>query len=210
MPVSNMWMLARTFATLLAVLGLLWGCGSGSKSEATVTRHAPAHRALSAPDAQSRNMVSAVGDPKGAAVPLQVKFQLRSRPKPSEPVEVDIQITPVSGSVDRVSGTMQGEDGLELVEGDKIAPQERPAEGVPITHTVKVLPKRDGIFTLSAQLAVDSAGQTIKETFSIPVIAGAGLPDLYKPAATSGGAAPAGPPGKAVPLPKPTTTAAAQ
>jgi hypothetical protein len=205
-----MWMFARNYTALLAVLGLLWGCGSGSKSEATVARHTPAHRAQGAPDAQSRNMVSAVGDPKGTAVPLQVKFELRSRPQASEPLQVDIQITPVAGNVDRVSGTVQGEDGLELVEGDKIGPQDRPAEGVPIAHTVKVLPKRDGIFTLSAQLAVDSAGQTTKETFSIPVIAGAGFPDLDKPATTSGAAVPASPPGKAAPTPKPTTTAAAQ
>ena len=205
-----MWMYARSCATLLAVLGLLWGCGSGSKPEDAATRHAPAHRPVGAPDAQSRNMVSAVGEPKGAAVPLQVKFQLRGRPQPSEPLQVDMQIIPVAGNVDRVSGTLQGEEGLELIEGDKIAPQDRPAEGVPITHTVKVLPKRDGIFTLSAQLAVDSAGQTTKETFSIPVIAGAGLPDLDKPATIPGSPAPATGPARAAPTPKPTTTAAAQ
>lgn len=208
-PARTMWMYARTFATLLAALGLLWGCGSGSNSEGTVARHAPAHRALRAADAQSLNMVSAVADPKGPPVPLQVKFQLRSRPQPSEPVEVAIQITPVSGNVDRVSGTVQGEDGLELVDGAQIGPQERPPEGVPIAHTVKVVPKHDGIFTLSAMLSVDVAGQTTKETYSIPVIAGAGLPDLDKPGAT-GGAAPANPGAQGSQTPKSTKTAAVQ
>jgi hypothetical protein len=38
------------------------------------------------------------------------------------------------------------------------------------------LPKRDGVFTLTATLSVDAAGHTTTQIFSMPVIAGAGPP----------------------------------
>jgi hypothetical protein len=57
-------------------------------------------------------------------------------------------------------------------------------EGVPILHSIKVLPKKNGIFTVSTILSVDSAGQSSSQTFSIPVIVGAGFPEPpAKPAA---------------------------
>jgi hypothetical protein len=80
--------------------------------------------------------------------------------------------------MDRVSGKVQADEGLELVDGAQIPATERPVQGVPIEHLIKVLPKRDGIFTFSATLTVESGGQSSTETFSMPLIAGAGLTDL--------------------------------
>jgi len=192
-----MWMMARNLGVLLATAGVLAACGSGSSASST-QRHAAVRKAESAADAQSRNMVNAVAEPKGGdPVPVQVKFQLRSRPAVAQPLDVDIAIVPLSGSVDRVAGTVEGEDGLDVVDGDKIPPADRPPEGTPLQHTVRVLPKRDGIFTLSTVLTVDSAGQSNRESYSIPIIAGAGMPDLpaKPPGATTGGsAAPSGKP----------------
>ena len=181
-----MWMRARNLGTLLATVGLLAACGSGS-TDGAVARRAAAHKAVSPADAQARNMVNAVADAKGGdPVPVQVKFQLRSRPDVAQPLDVDIIIVPISGSVDRVVGTVEGEDGLDIVDGGQIPAADRPPEGVSIPHTIRVLPKRDGIFTLSAVLTVDSAGQSNRETYSIPIIAGAGMPDLpAKPAAST-------------------------
>lgn len=188
-----MWMRAKNLGALLATVGLLAACGSGS-TESSAARRAAAHKAVSPADAQARNMVNAVADPKGAdPVPVQVKFQLRSRPDVAQPLDVDIAIVPVSGSVDRVVGTVEGEDGLDIVDGGQIPAADRPAEGVSIPHTIRVLPKREGIFTLSAVLTVDSAGQSNRETYSIPIIAGAGMPDLpAKPAAAAASAGTAG------------------
>src|SRR5262249_41753640 len=90
-------------------------------------------------------------------------------------------IVPLSASVDRVSGKVQAEDGLDLVDGADIPTSDRPPEGVPIRHTIKVQPERDGIFMFTAVLAVDAAGQTSTQPFTIPVIAGAGMPDLPAP-----------------------------
>jgi len=81
------------------------------------------------------------------------------------------------------------------VDGGQIPAADRPPEGVSIAHTIRVLPKRDGIFTLSAVLTVDSAGQSNRETYSIPIIAGSGMPDLPTKPATP--ASSAGSPGTA-------------
>jgi hypothetical protein len=55
---------------------------------------------------------------------------------------------------------------------------------VPIQHVFKVLPKQDGIYTLTATLSgVDTAGQVTTQAYAIPIIAGRGFPDLpVKPA----------------------------
>jgi hypothetical protein len=124
------------------------------------------------------SLVSAVAANKSSTVPLQVKFDLLDRPDVGKPVDVKLVIVPMSGSVDRISGKVQADEGLELVEGAQIPATERPAEGVPIEHAIKVRPQRDGIFTFSAVVTVDSGGVSSSETYSMPVIAGAGLPDL--------------------------------
>lgn len=178
-----MWMLTRNLGAGLAALGLLFGCGSDKSPGAPAgsAAYAAAHKAVTE-DTQSRNMVAAVRAPKGTPVPVLVRYELRERPEIAQPLDVDIAIVPVSGSVDRIAGRVEVEDGLELVDGAQIPTADRPAEGTILRHTVKVVPKRDGIFSLRAVLTVDSAGQSSNETFSIPVIAGAGMPDLPAPA----------------------------
>jgi hypothetical protein len=86
-------------------------------------------------------------------------------------------IVPVYGTVDRIVGKMSSDEGLDIVSGQDIPVADKPVEGTPIHHSVRVLPRRDGIFTLTAAVTVDSAGQSTSQTFSIPVIAGAGIPD---------------------------------
>ena len=202
-----MWTFTRNLSAALAAAGLLWGCGSGKDAgSAGAAKQQPTVRKALKPADKTLSMVSAVADrTRGGPVPVQVKFELKARPEPAQPLDVDIAIVPVSGAVDRVTGKVEGEDGLELLDGAQIPTAERPAEGVAIEHTVRVLPKRDGIFTLSASLTVDAAGQTTSATFAIPVIAGAGMPELQaKPAGTAAGSA-AGPRGT-----KPAPAAATQ
>jgi hypothetical protein len=160
-----------------AALGLavvLAGCGSGSApGQAARQVHAKAAR----PDGLSPGMVGGVMPPGAGPYPVQVKFELQGRPDVAQPLDVDVVLVPVYGTVDRIIGKMAADEGLDIVSGQDIAAVDKPVEGTPIHHSVKVLPKRDGIFTLTAVLAVDAAGQTTTQTFSIPVIAGAGLPD---------------------------------
>jgi hypothetical protein len=198
MASESMQTVTRTLTLSLAAAALLSGCGSGSHPAASnpATRAQAARKAVNPADAISANMVSAVAVNKTASVPVEVRFELKNHPQVAQPVDVDLVIVPLSGAVDRVSGKVETEDGLDLVDGAQIPASERPAEGVPIRHTIRIQPKQDGIFTFSAVVTVDAGGGSSSQTFSIPVIAGAGMPDLPAhptptPAASTAAAAPA-------------------
>ena len=177
----------RCSAAALGAVAILGACSSGETpgAAASAARPSQAAQRKSLPsNVLSPDMVSAVSAGGTGAPAVQVKFELRQRPAVAQPVDIDLAIVPASGALDRVSGKVQVGDGLELVAGGEIPPTERPVEGVPILHSIKVLPKKDGIFTVSAVLGVDAAGESSSQTFSIPVIVGAGLPEQpAKPAA---------------------------
>jgi hypothetical protein len=177
----------RTLTLCVAAIALLSGCGSRQGASNSSTRTPAAARKTANPaDAISANMVSAVVLNKTASVPIEVRFELKERPRVAQPVQVDLVMVPLSGAVDRVSARVQAEDGLDLVDGAEIPATDRPAEGVPIRHTIRVQPRQDGIFIVSAVVTVvDASGGTSSQTFSMPVIAGAGMPDLpARPAGT--------------------------
>jgi hypothetical protein len=185
---------SRKLALVLGAAAILAACGSHSPGGGPGSAQAAktvAKKPLNPMDQLSRNMVSAVASTKPSAVPVQVKFELRGRPDVGQPVDIDLAIVPMSGSVDRVSGKVEGEDGLELVEGGEIAASDRPTEGVPIRHAVKVLPKREGIFTVRAVLTVSASGTASTESYSMPLIAGNPAQSPEAPAAPA--AAPAAP-----------------
>jgi hypothetical protein len=183
---AAMWILGRKLALALLVAGLIGGCGGSPHPGAApgAKSHAPSARALNPADALSPDLVSAVAANK-SALPVQVKFELKGRPQVGQPVDIEVVIVPNSASVDRVSGKVEAEEGLNLVDGGQIPPAEHPAEGVPIRHNIRVQAQRDGIFTFNAIVTVDSAGQSTSETYSMPLIAGAGIPDLPAKAASS-------------------------
>ena len=177
----------RCSAAALGAVAILGACSSGETpgAAASAARPSQAAQRKSLPsNVLSPDMVSAVSAGGTGAPAVQVKFELRQRPGVAQPVDIDLAIVPASGALDRVSGKVEVGDGLELVAGGEIPPTERPVEGVPILHSIKVLPKKDGIFTVSAVLGVDAAGESSSQTFSIPIIVGAGLPEQpAKPAA---------------------------
>lgn len=169
------WILGRNLTLSVAVAALLAGCSQSSSDAAKSAAAKPATRkALNAAGELSRNMVSAVAANKPSALPIQVKFELRERPYVGQPVELNLAIVPMSASVERVSGKVEGGDGLEVLEGAEIAATDRPAEGTPIRQLVKVLPHQDGILTVHAVVTVEAAGQTSSETYAIPLIAAGG------------------------------------
>jgi hypothetical protein len=197
--IGPLWRLGPHLPVWLAALALAAGCGSGTPSATPATRAAAARaaaakKAANPAEARLLTMVNAVPSHKPTTLPVQVKFDLRDRPQVAQPLDIEIVIVPLSAAVDSVSGAIEADEGLDLVDGASIPATDRPAEGVPIEHNLKVLPTRDGIFTFRVTLTVDSAGQTSSETFSMPVIAGAGMPAPPKPAAAPGGRPPATPP----------------
>jgi len=165
-------------APVLALVLATAGCGSQSEpAPAQVKAAAPVRKAASPADSLSPYLVAAVTTAKGGAALLQVKFELGARPVVGDPVDVDLVIVPAADHIEEVSGTVQGDEGLEVVSGGTIPAAEKPTYGTPIHHSLKVRAKRDGIFSLSAALTVQTDGQTLAPTYAMPVIAGNGLAD---------------------------------
>jgi hypothetical protein len=185
--------LALTLALGLSV------AGCGSKSTPTAQTHAaPVKKAAGPAVILSPYLVGAVVTGKAGASLLQVKFELSKHPDVGDPVDVDLVFIPQGDNVEHFSGTIQGEDGFDVVDGGTFSTTEKPTFGNPIHHTLKVLAKRDGIFALTVSLSVQSGGESLAPVYSMPIIAGNGFADT--------GSAPAA----AANAPKPAPAAAAQ
>jgi hypothetical protein len=181
----NIWA-AAALAMLLVALN---GCGKTEHAGSSAPRSRPA--AKKPPDAAElalADMVSAVGSGKPSG-DIELKFDLRARPVVGEPVDIDLAIIPVQ-DLDRVYATFQATDGLELIKGAKTPEVAHPPVGTAISHTLTIVPQRDGVFYVSAVVLANSATESVTHSFSIPVIAGAGAgaaaPAAAAPAAAQG------------------------
>jgi hypothetical protein len=166
------------------VAAAIGGCGSKEPTGAAPSTHRT-QRPPSPAQRLSRTMVSAVVANKSAAMPVQVKFSLGARPTAAEPLDVGLVVLPTAATIDRLSGKIVTDDGLDIVGGAEITATDHPAQGVPLEHGVKLLPRRDGVFTFNAVITVDSGTRTSTETFSMPLIVGAGI-GAAPPASTAG------------------------
>jgi hypothetical protein len=163
---------------------LLAGCGSSDQPGAAAApgKPKPASVRKVLPGSEiSPDMVGAVSGARTGAATVQLKFELLERPSVGEPLEMDLAILPAA-NIDRIYGRIEASDGLALAEGAQIAPTDRAIEGMPIRHSVKLKPGKDGIFTLTVVVSMETGGQTSTQAFSIPVIVGAGIPDVPAPA----------------------------
>ena len=195
-----MWNITRNAAAGLVVATLLGACGSAEQGAQSHSSAKNSRKVLNPTQTLARSMVSAATQtkPGSAPLPVQVKFALRAKPDVAQPLDIDLQIVPTASNLDRIFGKVEGDEGLELVGSDELAEAEKPVENTPIDRSIKVLPKKNGIYLVTASVSVDIGGQISTQTYQIPVIAGSGIPDLpVKPAppahtaATSNAASPA-------------------
>jgi hypothetical protein len=164
-----------------ALLLCLYGCGSSKESDAANTSklasNASKKQVVEPGKRAPGDMVAAVSAGKGGP-PVGLKYELRSSPQAGQPLDLDFAILPDAQSIERINAKFQGSDGLDLVEGGDLAAVDKPAQGSVIRHIVRVLPKQDGIYTVTAAVSVDLASDSITRTFTIPLIVGEGLPEL--------------------------------
>jgi hypothetical protein len=171
--------LAAVAAGCLGVAGC--GSGGGQQAQTGTATAGKSHKAKksdgsSKPGEESLGeMVAAVSASKGP--PVELKFALPVRPEVGQVTDIDVALVTSQPVPESVSISFQVGDGLDIVEGSQMERIDKPAVGTPIRHVVKVLPKRDGIFTLTAVVSFTVSNQETNRTFSIPVIAGQGLPD---------------------------------
>lgn len=109
---------------------------------------------------------------------MGLRFEVRSSPEAGQPVDVDLAILPDAAAIDHINGEIQGGENVSVVEGGEIPAIEKPAQGSVIRHVVRLLPKQDGIFVVTAAVNVDLGNDSITRTFTIPLIVGDGLPEL--------------------------------
>jgi hypothetical protein len=172
------WMAALALGGVLSVSG----CGSGDKpAAATNSTNAKArkqHKSIpTTPGEQALgDMVTAVSASK-AGPPVELKFSLPTRPEVGQVMDVDVAVVPRAPVPDNVSVSFQVVDGIDIVDGSQLERVGNLVDGTPIRHVVKILPKRDGIFALTAIVSFATANQDLSRAFSIPVIAGEGLSD---------------------------------
>ncbi|HEY4213005.1 MAG TPA: hypothetical protein VGM84_16105 [Steroidobacteraceae bacterium] len=177
-------MLATLAAT--GLLCLLTGCGAADTPVAHALNPKKAQakpKQRTAVDASTADMTPAVNLSKSTG-PLEVKFEVRSRPEPGQPLDIDFALIP-SDAILRVMMKVEGDRGLELVKGSDPLTVERPGVGVPIRRTVTVVPKADGIYVLTATVTTAVEGDSKTLTYSVPLIAGAGLADVSSKTSTA-------------------------
>lgn len=151
------------------------GLGGSSLAhlKSIATRHSSAvHAAVKPVSPGSADFVTAVGGDK-TSLPIEVRYALRARPEVGKPVELDIQVTP-TGPLGRLLTSFHAEDGLTIAGGGAASETDRPEPGVPVSHALKIVARRDGIFYVKATVLVDAGSDSVARTFTIPVIAGAG------------------------------------
>ena len=168
----------------VAATGLLGlsACSGGSSSQpsadtahSTVKKTGGAHHGPADPSERSPDdMVTAVSAGKGGP-PVALKFELRDPPQVGQALEVDLAILPNAAAINRIYAQFTSGDGIDLVDGGSMTAVDKPAQGQVIRHLVRVLPKKDGIYTVNAAVTVDLADDSVTRTFTIPVIVGEGL-----------------------------------
>lgn len=181
--------------TLLAAGVLLCAAGCSGKSEPgilgkVVSKPRAVPKPVTPDNGVSPYMVSAVAANKGAAGAVQLKFELAGRPDVGQALDVNVVIVPVAGGVDRISGTFQGDDGLDIVSGSSLPATDKPPQGTPISHALRVLPRHDGIFALGATITTEAGGLSSSQKFTMPLIAGNGLTEAGAPPQAAGADAP--------------------
>jgi hypothetical protein len=118
-------------------------------------------------------MVEAVG-PSGAQAPIELRFSIRDRPQVGQEDEIDYALIPQAPGLTTLRLVFGALDGLKVVSHGPALAAIKPAPGVPIFGSVTVRPVKEGLFTLTAAVAVESPTQSVVWPFSIPIIAGEG------------------------------------
>lgn len=164
----------RGVAVVVIAAMALAGCGSGDSGAPAAAAPGGKSKAK-APAASSgrTDMVSAVSAGQGPGA-VDVRFAMAARPEVGKPVDIQIALIP---NVDLVGlyARFQGAEGLDVVKGGETEHFDHPAKGAEKLHAVTVLPRSDGIFNLTAIVLADSETGSVSRSYSIPIIAGAGL-----------------------------------
>lgn len=157
---------------LLVVTAVLGACARNKAPTADQAASAAATAQRKNRSAADDAMVSAVSASGKPGAPVDLKFDLAARPELGKPLEVRISVLPLNASITQLRVVFQPNEAVEVQAGSEMAVQDRPAEGVTISHTVRIVPRRNGVSYLGAVALVEGAGVSIARSFAIPIIVG--------------------------------------
>ena len=158
----------------LVALGSLAGCAGGNgEAGAAGTGAGPAPTAATPSRAKATvdGMVAAVSATGKPGAPVDLKFDLPTKPELDKPLEVNVALVPRSAELSQLRLVFQSNEAVEVRSGSE-AVLDKPADGVALTHTVTVVPKREGVFYLGAVALVEGPSGSVARSFAIPIIVG--------------------------------------
>lgn len=175
---------ARVAVLVLTAAVALMGCGSSDPDPAASgDGSGKPGSGRPGPPSGRPDMVAAVSASKTPGA-VDMRFALSGRPTVGQPLDIEVVMTPTV-ELDALFVSFQAAEGLQLVKGAQTEHFERPKTGTTLPHTVTVIPKNDGIYYVTAVVTSDSPTESVSRNYSIPIIAGAGLPELPAAAATA-------------------------
>ncbi len=161
-------LLALGLATLAALAGCARDGAPGDGAAAGAAAAGPSRSTKGPAD----GMVSAVSSSGKPGAPVELKFDIGSKPALGKPLEVTVAVVPRGEGITQLRVVFQSNDAVEVQSGGEMAAQERPADGVAVSHVVTVVPRRDGVYYLGAVALVEGAGGSVARSFAIPIIVG--------------------------------------
>jgi hypothetical protein len=166
----------RDFLIVAILAASLTGCGEDpepatSGAAAPTAAAKPAARANDVEEA-TRGMVSGVAPGRAADAAVDLKFDLKSRPEVGKPLTIDIALLPKIAS-EVMNVTYLANEGLTVQTSTLPSKYEHVQSGSVYRHQAIVVPKDEGVFSLSAIVMVQTDSGDVTRTFSIPVVVGA-------------------------------------
>ncbi len=166
------------------IVALLVGLSLSACGDSAPEKSASAKPAAAVPKKAklNDNMVAAVAAGKSSAV-IGVYFALGNAPTIDNALPIDIAIVPHQDFTSLKARFYTQGNGLTLVSGDLLQPVTNIQSESSFDHKLVLMPKKEGVYMVSANLETEGAEGSVSRIFSIPVIvAPAGGPTAEAPA----------------------------
>lgn len=151
----------------LLVVSLLTACDASAPEKPAGEKGAgPAPRKRST---VADNMVAAVAAGKSATA-VGVYFTLGNAPTVDTALPVDLAILPHQDFASLQARFSSQSDGLVLVSGDSIQPVTNASAETALEHKLVLMPKKDGVYMVTAILETEGSDGSMSRIFYIPVI----------------------------------------
>jgi hypothetical protein len=173
MPLHEPTLRAISRALSVLALGLVFAaCGDDPADDAAGKPGATSRTNVAKAPDPTKGMVRGVTDEKKPGAPLDVRFEVKERPTVDKPVPIELAFIPSKPS-ELLRATFLAADGM-TVDAGSAPPEYRnvEAEGV-YRHTIRVTPKKEGVFYLTAIVVMTMPTGVESRTFNIPLVVGA-------------------------------------